>query len=116
MLRSLVRVQLAPLWGCSSAGRAPALQAGGRGFESHHLHSSSAFEVGHVEDVVEGRRRAPGRCLEVALFAEAEEVGVATFGVLDIRWPPRPSKPGSIAQRRAVSGTRAIDVDSRSPC
>ena len=27
-----------PLWGCSSAGRAPALQAGGHGFESHHLH------------------------------------------------------------------------------
>ena len=26
------------LWGCSSAGRAPALQAGGQGFESHHLH------------------------------------------------------------------------------
>ena len=24
--------------GCSSAGRAPALQAGGHGFESHHLH------------------------------------------------------------------------------
>ena len=28
------------LWGCSSAGRAPALQAGGHGFESHHLHQS----------------------------------------------------------------------------
>ena len=27
-----------PLWGCSSVGRAPALQAGGHGFESHHLH------------------------------------------------------------------------------
>ena len=27
-----------PIWGCSSAGRAPALQAGGHGFESHHLH------------------------------------------------------------------------------
>ena len=27
-----------PLWGCSSAGRAPALQAGGHGFDSHHLH------------------------------------------------------------------------------
>ena len=27
-------------WGCSSAGRAPALQAGGHGFESHHLHQS----------------------------------------------------------------------------
>ena len=24
--------------GCSSAGRAPALQAGGREFEPHHLH------------------------------------------------------------------------------
>ena len=29
------------LWGCSSAGRAPALQAGGHGFESHHLHHPS---------------------------------------------------------------------------
>ena len=27
-------------WGCSSAGRAPALQAGGHGFDSHHLHQS----------------------------------------------------------------------------
>ena len=26
------------LWGCSSVGRAPALQAGGREFESLHLH------------------------------------------------------------------------------
>ena len=26
-------------WGRSSAGRAPALQAGGQGFESPHLHS-----------------------------------------------------------------------------
>ena len=28
------------LWGCSSVGRAPALQAGGQEFESLHLHSS----------------------------------------------------------------------------
>ena len=27
------------LWGCSSVGRAPALQAGGHEFESHHLHA-----------------------------------------------------------------------------
>ena len=26
------------IWGCSSAGRAPALQAGGRQFDSVHLH------------------------------------------------------------------------------
>ena len=29
------------IWGCSSAGRAPALQAGGHGFESHHLHQQT---------------------------------------------------------------------------
>ena len=27
-------------WGCSSVGRAPALQAGGQEFESPHLHQS----------------------------------------------------------------------------
>ena len=30
--------RLPDLWGCSSAGRAPALQAGGQEFESLHLH------------------------------------------------------------------------------
>ena len=28
-------------WGCSSVGRAPALQAGGHEFESHHLHDDN---------------------------------------------------------------------------
>ena len=32
-------------WGCSSAGRAPALQAGGHGFEPHHLHQSSERKI-----------------------------------------------------------------------
>ena len=30
-------------WGCSSVGRAPALQAGGQEFESLHLHSSQSI-------------------------------------------------------------------------
>ena len=34
------------IWGCSSAGRAPALQAGGHGFESHHLHQTAAHNEG----------------------------------------------------------------------
>ena len=29
------------IWGCSSVGRAPALQAGGQEFESLHLHVSN---------------------------------------------------------------------------
>ena len=32
--------------GCSSVGRAPALQAGGHGFESHHLHQRTAKAAG----------------------------------------------------------------------
>ena len=33
------------VWGCSSVGRAPALQAGGHGFESHHLHQSNSERI-----------------------------------------------------------------------
>ena len=29
------------IWGCSSVGRAPALQAGGQEFESLHLHAGN---------------------------------------------------------------------------
>ena len=41
------------VWGCSSVGRAPALQAGGHGFESHHLHQSAvptAITRGDLEE------------------------------------------------------------------
>ena len=34
--------------GCSSAGRAPALQAGGREFESPHLHGEAAATSLHA--------------------------------------------------------------------
>ena len=35
-------------WGRSSVGRAPALQAGGQGFESPHLHLLTLKEVSRV--------------------------------------------------------------------
>jgi hypothetical protein len=36
-------------WACSSAGRAPALQAGGRRFEPAHVHQLSSFvSVGYL--------------------------------------------------------------------
>ena len=46
---SLEKKMRAPVetWGCSSAGRAPALQAGGHGFESHHLHQQVDIESEH---------------------------------------------------------------------
>ena len=37
-------------WGCSSVGRAPALQAGGHEFESHHLHESNFVSNRKVAD------------------------------------------------------------------
>ena len=43
-------------WGCSSVGRAPALQAGGHEFESHHLHESN-------EENVRSVRTEPGECI-----------------------------------------------------
>ena len=33
------------LWGCSSVGRASALQAGGQEFDSPHLHQTTSFDV-----------------------------------------------------------------------
>ena len=40
-------------WGCSSVGRAPALQAGGHEFESHHLHSiPSGIVILYLENCI----------------------------------------------------------------
>ena len=44
------------LWGCSSVGRAPALQAGGHEFESHHLQvSNEPCQDGSLEQIVPAR-------------------------------------------------------------
>ena len=40
------REKLHFMWGCSSAGRAPALQAGGQEFDSPHLHHTVDGERG----------------------------------------------------------------------
>ena len=48
-LKAVRREPVTPLRGCSSAGRAPALQAGGQEFDSPHLHQRThGFEhAGH---------------------------------------------------------------------
>ena len=41
------------IWGCSSVGRAPALQAGGHEFEAHHLQvSNEPCQDGSREQIV----------------------------------------------------------------
>ena len=50
------------LWGCSSVGRAPALQAGGQEFESLHLHSPKGdityvpWKL-HIENLIQSSNR-----------------------------------------------------------
>ena len=39
---------LEDIWGCSSAGRAPALQAGGQEFDSPHLHLKKNGRIAQV--------------------------------------------------------------------
>ena len=41
--------------GCSSVGRAPALQAGGHEFESHHLHSDAKASVQNLENCIKNK-------------------------------------------------------------
>ena len=49
----MVRVHLSPLWGYSSVGRAPALQAGGHEFESRYLHENIGRAVWYFKNVHE---------------------------------------------------------------
>ena len=50
------------VWGCSSVGRAPALQAGGHEFESHHLHGGEILRRKehsslYLENIISKRKR-----------------------------------------------------------
>ena len=50
-------------WGYSSVGRAPALQAGGQGFESLYLHCHSEENdniIGHKHFAFTTKKEAPG--------------------------------------------------------
>ena len=45
------------IWGCSSVGRAPALQAGGQEFESLHLHLIMS-RSGYSKNIRERKKRS----------------------------------------------------------
>ena len=53
------------IWGCSSVGRAPALQAGGQEFESLHLHSTSE-DAECKTQVLSARRKSCMCTLKIA--------------------------------------------------
>ena len=61
-------------WGCSSVGRAPALQAGGQRFDPAHLHCSLKIELNSIENWI----------LEYPI-CQKQINGQATKGV---RWMP----------------------------
>ena len=51
------------IWGCSSAGRAPALQAGGQEFDSPHLHQSVFCKAKNRDSVRSVRHASPKDCM-----------------------------------------------------
>ena len=60
-LQIIETVKANPLWGCSSAGRAPALQAGGQGFDSLHLHQAGSAGFQNPEYDLRNLRLRPRR-------------------------------------------------------
>ena len=46
LILRVLETEVSTLWGCSSAGRAPALHAGGQEFEPPHLHHAKSENDG----------------------------------------------------------------------
>ena len=67
---SLKSVDTNPIWGCSSAGRAPALQAGGQGFDSLHLHQAGSTGCQARDTISKAYGQRPSR--EVVRTGEAK--------------------------------------------
>jgi hypothetical protein len=79
-----------PAWGCSSAGRAAALQAVGRGFESLHLHCEPCQIFGTRERCIE-------RCDGVPIAPEGPRASHRSLLTREPRGAPT---------RSPISGTR----------
>ena len=143
-MRSLVRIQLGPLnflnyaqavqmyRGCSSVGRAPALQAGGRRFDSDHLHQACGRD-GISGDACSRRRRPvlfgivnrilhefgqatglPWRSASLTLFWGAGHQASASVGCpgllkLNVVLPGERRRPLALAARaRRVAGSSVL--------
>ena len=61
-LRRNLEKSMIPKWGCSSAGRAPALQAGGQEFDPPHLHQVGK---GNGPNNFQSENRENGRIAQV---------------------------------------------------
>src|SRR5882762_1976768 len=59
--RKCFRIKWLQGWACSSAGRAPALQAGGRRFDPGHVHQSSTGKINHAYMIAQPD--PPKKCL-----------------------------------------------------
>jgi hypothetical protein len=57
-------------WGCSSAGRAPALQAGGQRFDPAHLHQKSLFLGRAILNRLKKRSESTDDSREYGLIAQ----------------------------------------------
>ena len=74
-------------WGCSSVGRAPALQAGGREFDSPHLHQIFRY-----------KEKAPGAEPGAFLLAVWRQFWYRLTRIWALEWCRFPSGPATLAR------------------
>ena len=95
--------------GCSSAGRAPALQAGGHRFESGHLHQHVVNRIGRFEILVDCRGDDWIPLVRLGCASAIEEWLQAEQATKGPRWMPRhqaPKKDAATCEKRRGVGNK----------
>ena len=91
-------------WGCSSVGRAPALQAGGQEFDSPHLHHEQLqLTVDNLSQlsIINCQLK-----LDIENFTVDYISGQASKGIGWMPWHQEPKKDGASAETPRVAASR----------
>lgn len=117
-------------WGCSSAGRAPRSQRGGRGFEPPHLHQDiqaggfpSAFSFQahrhHVSSPSMTQQKPTHTKKHLRITQQSHlKVALPVFGALSARrgtWPQKPSYIRSSSKPETTTPSITGSMSSMSP-
>src|SRR5579863_690412 len=106
LLQSFRITELA--WACSSAGRAPALQAGGRRFDPGHVHQTFSVQRDSIEAF-----RADPPVLEVGAFRQ-RFIRPCLVGLVVLRLNPQSSIVGPLGPTRQSKTYQQTDFQSPS--
>ena len=95
-------------WGCSSVGRAPALQAGGQEFESPHLHQAEK-SAKNLENYIDIKKQTKKR--------KKQTIGQDNKGIRRMPWHQESKKDGTSTEmlRGAANRLRSGDIRMGEP-